>query len=187
MRYLFFLTTFVCIVFFFCSCKKKDLPSPDPLNAQNTGLNQQSVNIANVTAPCESDLIENQISFSVIIARDQMNFRPMVRDDDDQLIIECRDNSTYNRVVTYIPVKGMFLGKVKYSVKDQFGAYGSNAVIRHSYNDYFYSNTFSGYEGDLYVEYTKTQIIISFCKVKVKDSTGSEHTITGKIAISNSY
>jgi hypothetical protein len=186
MKYTVFLITILATVFF-SNCSKKDLPEPDPLNAQNTSLSQQNTGVS-VTAPCASQLVNNKISFSVYSdgAKD-MGFFSNVNPDLYEVDISCIAHASYNTINISLPLKRSFLGNFKYNINGLSYTSNTSAVITHRVGSYYYATSYIGYEGSIYAEYTKTQIILSFCDVKVKDSYSNEHTITGKVTIDNNF
>lgn len=164
----------------FLGCSKKNLPEPNSLN--NSKKTTQNVTYQPLIAPCDSILENNKISYTVNLDGTTMYFKPDLSNHFDYLEITCRDYSTYNNVRIKLPIKGKFVGKVKYDIKNYSDPSSTIATISHSYNNFneFY---YAGYEGSIYAEYTKTQIILTFCDVKVKNYNSSIHEITGKVIV----
>jgi len=183
MRYIAF---FPVILFFsfFCGCEKKDLPEPNILNSSNTNYLQQGP-VADLTAPCAAELETNVVSYSVFSDGGySMGFSPTVNDGYYGLEISCVAAASYNTIKITLPSRGTFVGKVKYDVKNTYAS-STVALITHKIGSTYYASYYYGYEGSIYAEYTKSQIILSFCDVKVKESGSYEHTITGKVIIPN--
>ncbi|WP_299252489.1 hypothetical protein [uncultured Cytophaga sp.] len=186
MKYTTILICIISSVLLFVNCGKKDLPAPDPLNAHNTGFSKQGVPVV-LTAPCASTLQKNTITYTYSPSGSNMHFDPQVNYIDDYIDIDCRDYSTYNSIRVDIPDKGLFIGKVKFDVKKMLTPTSSTATLTHIFNQYSYygSYYYYGYEGEIYAEYTKTEIILSFCNVKVQDSNNNNHEVTGQVIIAN--
>jgi hypothetical protein len=164
----------------FLGCSKKKLPEPNPLNSSKSSA--QSNVPKPLIAPCDSILVNNTISYTINLDGTQMYFNPVLDVSFDYLQIICRDFSTYNNVTITLPVTGSFIGKIKYDVKNYSNPSSTVALITHSYNSYS-QLYYGGYEGSIYAEYTRTQIILTFCGVKVQNSPTDMHEITGKITV----
>ena len=179
MRYSAFFVALLAALFFF-NCSKKDLPQPNSLNASNTGISQQNGSQTSaLTPPCASSLQSNQISYTYSPSGNTMYFSPQVNQFMGELDITCSDYSTYNKISISLPYRYSFVGIVKYPI--------SNVDFYHTYNSYYASATYTAYNGDIYVEYTRTQIILSFCGVRVKDYYGNSHDVTGQIVFANNF
>lgn len=172
-------------VFLFLSCSKKDLPAPDPLNASNTNIYQQGGGpTQSLTAPCATSLQSNKISYTYSPSGNTMYFTPQASEFMGFLTIRCSDYSTYNNIRITLPYRYSFVGKLKYDVNP---TNSSQAQFLHTYDWYYGSMDYQGYEGSIYVEYTSTQIILSFCDVKVKDGVNNIHAVTGQIVFANNF
>lgn len=178
MKYPAILITILSVLLFF-NCSKKDLPAPNSLNRNNTGISlQNGSQTASVTPPCASSLQNNKISYTYSPSGTAMYFSPQADEFMGELDITCSDYSTYNKIRITLPYRYSFVGIVKYPV--------TNIYFSHSYNSFYTSASYAAYEGDIYVEYTQTQIIVSFCSVKVQDSY-SNHLVTGQVIFANNF
>jgi len=183
MRYTAFFSV-ILFLSFFCRCAKKELPEPNILNASNSNFPQQG-SVIDLTAPCAAELETNIVSYSIFSdGGNRMAFSPTTYDGYYGLEISCVAYASYNTIKITLPSKGTFVGKVKYDVKDTYAS-STVALITHQIGSRSYGLYYDGYEGSIYAEYTKSQIILSFCDVKVKDNSQNEHTITGKVIIPN--